>query len=268
MATIKINDLFNTLEDTRSILLQASNDDGMVSRADLQNAIQQAEEPLQRRFLAFFYGFLRKLENRPRMRVTEEVIDRGITFIQEQIIPTFEINETFSMATKQEIAQIHETAFPMAMELIRITQSNSLFTPLEVAEHIAQLTEGLYFDDYGSEAAIPIEAVHIEHQNPTLTPDSFIQALEIPPNDPLSKVERFEPADRTFLTFIEQHFRDGLSNRAQTIVELMQTHLKNPQVIILGADNNPALGSEHPVYVVGIGHNHHLAGFKSVVIWT
>ncbi len=268
MSALKITDLFNTLEETRATLLTAMNGDGIVSRADLKRLLQQTEDPLRKRFLEFFFGFLIKLENRPRMRVTEEVIDRGMAFIREQIIPQFEIRESFADATNQEIAQIHESAFPMAMELLRITASQQSLDPKAVSEQIAELSEGLFFDDYGSEAAIAIESFFLEHPDQTLTPESFVQALGVDPNTPKGVVARFDPADGVLLTFVEQHFRTEGAESARRLVELMQQNLKDHTIIVLGEDNHPDLESNHPVYVVGMGENGDLAGFESVVIWT
>lgn len=268
MAPIKISDLTHTLEDARKTLLTAANQDGIVSRADLKSLLAQTEGPLQSRFLEFFYNFLLKLEDRPGTRVTKNVIDRGIAFIQEQIIPNFEIQDHFTPLTKQEIAQIHKAAFPIAMELIRATNSTLVLSPQEVSEQIAHLKEGLFFDDYGSEAAIPIEPFFVEHTEMKLSAESFVKALKLDPNTPKGTIARYESADRAFLTFVEQHLASGLAQQAQMVVDLMKTHLADHKVIIVGEDNHPDLESNHPVYVLGIGHNGNLAGFESVVIWT
>ena len=268
MAVIKITDLVKTLEETRATLLSAMNGDGIVSRADLRRLLEQTDDLVQRRFLEYFYAFLRKLENRPRMRVTAEVIDNGIDFIQQQIIPNFEIQQSFSPETNQKIAQLHESALPIAMELIRVTKDNVVLSPREVSDNIAQLQEGLFFDDYGSEAAIPIESFFLEHPVQPLSPDSFASALGIDPNTPKGKVERFDPAERVFLRFVEQHFYPQLSDKAQTVVDLMLDNLSDHTIIVIGQDNHPDLESNHPVYVVGMGPNGNLAGFQSVVIWT
>lgn len=268
MASIKIVDLSKTLEDARATLLAATNGDGIVSRADLRRMLQQTADPQKARFLEFFYRFLLELENRPRMRVTEEVIDRGIAFIEAQIIPEFEIKTRFQSSTNQKIAQIHKSALPMAMELIRFTADNVVLTPGEVSEQIAQLTAGLFFDDYGSEAAIAISEFFIEHDSDTLSPNSFVKAIGLDPDTPKGEVARFENADRALQTFVEQHVWSGLSDQAKAVVELMQANLTNLTIIILGLDNHPDLESNHPVYVIGIGQNGNLAGFESVVIWT
>ncbi len=268
MALITINDLLNTLEDTRTTLLSAANGDGMVSRADLKQLLQQTEDPLRRRFLEFFYGFLFKLENKPRMRVTREVIDTGISFIQDQIIPHVEIKSSFTSHTIQKIAQISDFAYPLAMELIRYTAENVILSPQEVSEQIAPLTEGLVFDDYGSEAAIPIETFFLEHPVSLLTPDSFTKALGLAPDTMESEISRFDPAERVLLSFIDYHVALGLGDRARSVVELMQENLRDFTVIIRGEDFNPVFESNHPVYVVGMGLDGDLAGFSSFVVWT
>lgn len=268
MTLIKIIDLINTLEDTRMVLLSATDGDGIVSRADLKRLLQQTKDPMKSRFLEFFYSFLLKLENRPRMRVTEEVIDKGMAFIQEQIIPNFEIREHFTDSTNQKIAAIHEWAFPVAMTLLRIAGNNATLSPKEVSEQIASLTEGLFFDDYGSEAAMPIDSFFLEHPDPILTPDSFTTALGVDPTTPKGTVARFDPAGEVLITFVEQHLGSKLYNQARTLVDLMKENLQEHTIIVMGEDNHPDLESNHPVYVLGIGKNGDLAGFKSTVIWT
>lgn len=268
MSRISILDLSNTLEETREILLNAGGEDGMVSRADLRKLIESLSSEQLKRFIEMFYDFLRRLENRPRMRVTEETIDRGIAFIQEQIVAQFEIADQFSPKTNQAILQAHDAAYPIAMELIRTTKDSLALTPLEVAEQIAQLKEGLFFDDYGTESGDPIKAFYLESDIRELTPESFRTAMGLSLDDPKEKIERYEPADSAFLTFIEVHFRVGLTEPARAIVDLMKQHLKQHTVFIIGEDYNPEVPPVHPVYVVGVGENGDIAGFESVVVWT
>lgn len=268
MASTKIADLFNTLESTRNTLLSATKGDGMLSRADFKALIQNTKDDNKSRFLALFYHFLIKLENRPKMRVTEEVIDRGLAFIQAQIIPHFEIKTEFSAETIKKISETHPSAFPIAMELIRNVQQPELLSPKEVSTQIDPLSEGLLFDDYGSEAAIAISAFFLEHPETQLSPESFAKALGVDPNTPKGKVERFDPADQVLLTFVEQHQGTAQADQAKKVAALMQDNLENLTIIVLGEDNHPDLESEHPVYVFGLGQDGNLAGFESVVIWT
>ncbi len=268
MAKITLQDLWNTLEDTRATLLEAGGQDGMVSRKDFQTLIEQQPSEKHKSFLQFFYTFIRQLEDRPYMRVTAEVIERAITFIEEQIIPNFEIADQFSNQANQKIAQMHDAAYPMALNLIRITQEKKELDTFEVAEEISLYTESLFFDDFGSEAGEPIEAFYQEANIFELTEATFAEALELDPKDPKEKIVRFAPADEALLNFVAQHFRFGLADKADAIVELMNTFLTQITVIILGEDYNPEVPPQHPVFVVGIGKDGNLAGFKSQVIWT
>ena len=268
MALVTINDLVNTLEDTRKILLSASNGDGIVSRDDLKQLLHQTEDPLRRRFLDFFYDFLLQLENRPNVRITEEVIDNGIAFIREQIMPHFEINLNFTWLTNQKIAQVNNLALPMAEELIRKTADNVILSPVEVSEQISGLVEGLIFDDFGSEAGLSIEPFFLEHPDHFLTPDSFIKALGVEPDSLESEISKFESADKVLLKFIDTQIGPEPSARARSIVELMQANLSDFTTIIRGEEFNPVFESNHPVYVVGIGPEGNLAGFQSNVVWT
>ena len=120
----------------------------------------------------------------------------------------------------------------------------------------------------GLKPGIAIEPFFLEHPIQTLTPKSFTTALGVEPDTPAGTVERFDPADRVLLTFIDQHVYSGRADQAQAIVDLMQANLSDLKIIVMGLDNHPDLESNHPVYVVGMGHNGNLAGFESVVIWT
>ncbi len=262
-----IDDLENTLNNTRETLLSATNGDGIVSRDDMERLLEQTEDPSEKRFLQFFYDFLIQLINRPRMRVTEEVIDEGITFIQEEIIQNFEIKQRFTVDTNQKIAQIHELALPMATELITFTAENVILTPREVSTRIAELQEGLFFDDLGSEAGIPIESFFVEHTGPDLTPTSFVTALGLIPDTPQAYASRFRSAEEVLQRFIEKHEPD-LADKARAVVELMEANLSDLTVIVLGEEYLPEYESNHPTYVVGMGLNGNLAGFESAVVWT
>ena len=268
MALVTINDLTHTLQSTRATLLAATTGDGIVSRADHERLLEETEDPVERQFLEFFYGFLIELEDRPRMRVTDDVIDRGIAFIQEQIIPNFEIQTSFLSPTKEKIAQVHEMALPMATELIRMTAENVLLSPREVSEQMESFTEGLLFDDFGSEAGIEIEPIFVEHPAGNVGPDSFVEALGLELHTPRNTVSRFESADKVLAKFLDQHIDSGNAENANALVDLMQANLSDFKIIILGEDNDPALESNHPTYVVGRGNDGNLAGFETVVIWT
>lgn len=266
MALVTINDLKNTLEKTGDTLLSAANGDGIVSRYDFQRLLDGTEDAMEKAFLEYFYNFLILLEDRSGVRVTRAVIDDGIAFVKEQIMPNFEVKLRFTQQTNQKIAQINELAFPMAEELLKITDYRQTLSPREVSEQIGQYTGELFFDDLGSEAAIPIAPFFLEHSSPTLSPKSFVEALGLNPDEPKGMVSRFESADLILQRFIDKH-NDELAPKARAVVELMEENLSDLTAIVLGEEYTSVYESSHPVYVVGIGLNGNLAGFESTVIW-
>ena len=170
MAEITLQDLRDILDETRDKLLRAGGVDGIVSRKDVKRLIESESSELRRSFLEFFYSFLRQLEDRPHSRVTREVIDKGIAFIENSIFPHLEIAATFSDQAKQRISQTHPAAYALSQQLIRVASSDPIFSSLQVSEEIAALTDNLFFDDLGSEASEPIHAYYKERQYPTFEP--------------------------------------------------------------------------------------------------
>jgi hypothetical protein len=267
MALITINALQTTLQTTRETLLSAADGDGIVSRDDFQRLLEQTEDAMEKAFLDYFYNFLIKLEDRPNVRVTREVIDNGIEFITKEIMPNFEVKLRFTQKTNQKIAQINALAFPIAEELLKITDYRQTLSPREVSEQIGEYTGALFFDDLGSEAATPIASFFLEHSSPDLSPKSFVEALGLNPDEPKGIVSRFEPADLILQHFIDKH-NEELAPKARAVVELMEENLSDLTAIVLGEEYTTVYESNHPVYVVGIGLNGNLAGFESTVIWT
>ncbi|NJL76131.1 MAG: hypothetical protein HC892_15060 [Saprospiraceae bacterium] len=267
MSLITINALANTLETTSNALLSVANGDGIVSRDDFQRLLEQTEDAMEKAFLDYFYNFLILLEDRSGVRVTRAVIDNGIAFIKEQVMPNFEVKLRFTQQTNQKIAEINELAFPMAEELLKITDYRQTLSPREVSEQIGQYTGALFFDDLGSEAAILITPFFLEHSIPDLSPKSFVEALGLNPDEPKGIVSRFESADFILYRFIDKH-NEELAPKARAVVELMEENLSDLTAIVLGEDYSSVYESNHPVYLVGIGLNGNLAGFESTVIWT
>ncbi|MEM7512847.1 MAG: nuclease A inhibitor family protein [Bacteroidota bacterium] len=268
MNTISLKDIWKTLDLTQASLLAASNDDGLISRVDLQRAIENESSPSRQALLRQLYSFLLKREENPRGRITEKDLKAGINFIKEQLIPHFEIELDFSPQTRHTLQQLAPMAYPLSNQLLRTTEEHIYLSTEEVASQIGQYTEKLLFDDFGSEAGIAISAFYHEAEVEILTMESFAKALSLDVSTPREEIARFEEAYEPLLNFIDLHAYFGLEDQAQAIVELMQMHLTQLSVIIIGQDNHPDLSSEHPTYVIGVGDDGDLAGFQTKVIWT
>jgi len=261
-------DLQNALNRIRQQLLIAAGKDGMVSKNDLRQVMDEAATETERLFYRVFYNFIKDLENRPNMRVTEEVIDQGIQFIEERLFPHFELTSQFSEKAAQQLHAAHPQGYSLSVQLQRLASQMILPSTRMIAERIAQLTDGLIFDDFGSEADQPIKSFYLEADLQELTPKTFVTAMGLDPEDPKNAVARFVDAEEAFWLFIDlQRFTKKITE-AQQIVDLMRTSLVRNSVIILGEDYNPEVPPQHPVYVIGLGSDGDLAGFESQVIWT
>ncbi|MEL6256318.1 MAG: nuclease A inhibitor family protein [Bacteroidota bacterium] len=268
MAIITIKNLEDTLDSARATLLSSTSGDGIISRDDFQQLQEQTEDPLEKKFLGVFYDFLLQLDFKPRKRVTEAVIDRGISFIREEVIPQLELRLIFGIGANQKTAQVPEAGSAIGSELFTVTSNELLLSPDELKDQIADLANGdLFFEDYGSEEAKPIEAFFQTHPGKPLSPNSFIDAIGLEPGYENSEVSYFDAADQVLENFIKNHTEAGLSNRARALVELMKENLNDFKLVILGNPRSPSLRPNFPVYVVGRGYDGNLAGFSSIIVW-
>ena len=154
------------------------------------------------------------------------------------------------------------------MEILKeITQPIQLSSN-DVAALIANNTVDLFFDDFGSESSQPVEAFFQEAQIETLDEATFRQVLNLPIDDPQYKITQFLSAEEVLAYFEEIHRPLEFGKKAAFIVELMQQNLTQISVVVLGEDYHEEVPPEHFVYVVGVGKEGCLAGFKSQVIWT
>lgn len=266
MALVKINDLSQILAETRTALISSTKGDGMLSREDIKNLLEATKNPLKKQFFESFYEFLFKLDYKPRKRITEALIDRGIHFIQEEVIPYLELNIHLGPKDQESISSLHESAFPLTKALFKLTSREVLFSPEEVYEGIEELARGeLFFDEFGTEEAQPIEAFFEAYSGPSISPLAFVEALGLEPYIPENEVTYFDSADFVLKDFVDKHTQAGLSNRARAVVELMKENLRDFRVIIFGSRGYPTPRTNYPIYVVGMGVDGNLAGFSSSI---
>ncbi len=266
---LTIQDLYQIIDEAASDLLAAAGPDGMVSKDDIEKLLTDATSDIRRELLAAFYHFLRD-EEEPYQRVTRKAIAAGVAFVKEKIIAHFEVmpGGLSEMEVRALIEQGGEEALALGASLKGAARGDAYLAAKEVFEQIAANTDQLFFDYLGSEASEPIEAVHIPADVKNLTPESFSKALNLNPDDPKQVVERFVSAKAFFMIFVPQHRDFGLDDRAFQIVQLMEEHLRQHTIVILGKDYAPDVPPQHPAYVVGVADDGSLVGFKSQVIWT
>lgn len=267
MSRLIVQDLIYAIEKAAEALLAAAGADGMVSKADIMKKLDELQG-VQRGILEAFYDFL-KDEDQPYMRVTRAVIDDGIAFVKEKLIPQFEIMPGgLSEEEVKAMNALNPEAPVLGSRLKQAARGESYLSAQEIFEQIAKNTADLFFDYQGSEASEPIEAVLIPASIKNLTRETFAEALNLNQNDPLEFIQRFVSAEPFFTVFISQHYQFELSDKATAIADLMRNNLRQHSIFILGRDYDPTVPPQHPAYIVGVADDGNLVGFKSQVIWT
>lgn len=258
-------DLLRTLDAAARRLMDAAGYDGRLTRPELRRLLASASGP-ERDLLLLLDRLIRE---RSAGRITQDVIREGIGYVRSELLPQFELAPgALSESESRAFAALHPQALQLAALLKQLATPVSAMTASELAEALRPLTEGLFFDYLGSEGSQPIEALHLPAQAAALTPESLAQALGLAPADPRQAIARFQPAAPFFPVFIEQHRPFGLAEAAAAVAGLMQTHLRDLSVAVLGEDGHPDVDPAHPAYVLGLAADGGFAGFRTEVIWT
>lgn len=267
MARLIVQDLIYAIEKAAKELLAAAGSDGMISKDDIRRKLDE-QQGVQRGILEAFYDFLRD-EDQPRMRVTRTVIEEGIAFVKEKLIPQFELMPGgLSEEETKAMNALHVDAPVLGSRLKQAAFGENYLSAQKIFEQIARESQDLFFDYQGSESAQPIEAVLIPASLTQLTKETFATVMNLNQDDPLELIDRFVSAEPFFPIFIEQHTSPELASKATTIADLMRNNLRQNSIFILGKDYDPNVPPQHPVYVVGLADDGNLVGFKSQVIWT
>ncbi len=267
MPRLTVQDLLITLQQAAEELRVAAGSDGQLSRQDF-NRIIDDKSGNERALLEALYAFLRE-EDQRNMRITRDVLERGMRFVQDKLIAQYEIMPGgLSLQETEAIRALGEDTLPLAFSLKRAAAGTTYLHPMEIFNQIQVLTPELFFDDIGSEGSQSIEAIHIPASITDLTEETFAKALKLNLDDPKDAIARFVPAEEHFTKFISQHYPFELDAKALALVNLMKDNLRQHTVVVLGEDYHDSVPPQHPVYVVGVADNGSLVGFKSQVIWT
>ncbi len=268
MTRLTVQDMRRAIEEAAEDLITAAGPDGMVSREDIQQKLAK-REGAYRDLLEAFYNLLRD-ESQPYQRVTRRVIQEGVAFVREQIIGQMEVTPGALTAAEQAALSVSGMDVLVLGAALKRTTGREVpaLTSRAIFRQIADNAPGVFFDYLGSESSEAIEAVLIPARAAELTPKTFAEALQLDLNDPTQVIERFVSAKPFFEEFAEQHAPFGLDAQAAAIAQVMQEHLTHNSIFVLGRDNEPAMGSQHPAYVVGLASDGYLVGFRSIVVWT
>lgn len=268
MISTSLHQLETALHEAAKHLMRAAGQDERLSPREFRQKITTLSGEM-RDLVEALYQFVIDIDKQGANHITERDIENAVAQIKAEIFPHYVVAESVldENGQKSVKALAPKTALNLAFQLYQTARENQLIPPAHLFQMIKSLSEGLFFDHLGSESAEPIEAVHINCNLTSLNQEFFAQALGLEPNKPEEAIERYRDAAFLLPIFVRQHLDAGLEEQAQAMVELMQVHLRQIVVAVLGEDSSE-VGPQHPVYVLGLASDGSLLGFRSKVIWT
>ncbi|WP_225408442.1 nuclease A inhibitor family protein [Stigmatella hybrida] len=263
MPTIATSDVHAALNRAAEQLLGAAGPDGIVSRKDIRARLLSLEGT-ERALVDTLYRFIDRRDSARSARVTKADIGAALKFIQTDLVDRFDLDN--NGLSEDEIARMSELG-KLAVTLARSLKAATAPTGEALAKKIGELSKGLFFDGYyGTEGGVPIQPFHAAAKLSQLTPDVLRSTLKLT-NRPEHEVARFESADSCLQALINAHYDMPEQEQAEELVRFMKAHLRGIHAALLGRDN-PELGAEHPLYIVGTDSAGNLVGLKTGVIWT
>ncbi|HMQ49611.1 MAG TPA: hypothetical protein PKA70_19245 [Saprospiraceae bacterium] len=137
-------------------------------------------------------------------------------------------------------------------------------------KRLGELSVNLYYNGHGSEGETALYPFYHEGALDRLTPETFTEALGLNPELASDVIELFRPM--TVLLQPERACLIGsidetmLTHCIETINAIANRQLHSLCYMVLGLDDGSIV--EHPLYLIGLTREGHIAGFRSSVIWT
>ena len=276
MTTIATSEVHAALARAADQLLSAGGADGIVSRKDIRAKLLSLEGA-ERDLASALYKFVDGRDAARSARVTKSDIDAAVAFIKTELIDKHDLDQNglsdeevarMSELGKQAVAlarQLKKATAPAA-ETTAPTGEASGLTGEALAQKIAELANGLFLDDFGSEGGYGFAPFHAAAKLSQLTQDTFRATLGLT-DGPKQKIVKFEPGDRSLQKIIGVGYDIDCGPQAEELVRFKKANLREISATVLGPYNEE-LDAEYPVYIVGIDAAGNLVGLKSAAIWT
>lgn len=251
------------------LILEAGGPDGIVSRKDLREKLKTLDG-IEKNLTERFYHFMDHRDYRPGARITQRDVEDTLAYSKEKLIDAYDLNN--NGLSRGEVAQMSVLGQWAVEYALALKHGADGPTDEELVSTMGELSKGLFFFAFGSEADETMETFQQEVLMENLNMDSFSHALQLDQNDPAEFIVRYVEDTRDLHTrFQDQHlrFNPELGQRAVQLIQLMDQHLTQIRVFILGKDNwQEYPRADHPVYWIGLSKERNLIGLKTQVIWT
>ena len=268
MTNTTIQSIDAALQEAAKHLMRAAGQDEKLSTREIRQKLNSLSGEM-RDLTEALYLFVVEIDKQGANHITEKDIELAVAKVKVEIFPKYVVSEhVMSEKDQDNLKELApKTGINLAHQLYQTARSAQVIPAAQVFVQIQGLTKDLFFDYLGSEASMPIEAVHIPSNLTVLSETTFAAALGLEQNKPEEVIARYREAQTFFPIFVRQHMDFWLDIQAQAIVDLMVKNLRQHILVVQGEDNS-SIGAEHPVYVVGLADDGSLVGFKSIVIWT
>lgn len=269
MPSTSLQMLDMALQEAAKQLLHAAGQDEHLSAREFRQKLATLSGEM-RDLTEALYLFVVELDHQGANNITETDIEKTIHRVKTEIFPQYAIAEqVLDEAAQQTVQAIApKTALTLALQLYQTARAPQVLPADQVFQAIQSYTPNLFFDYLGSEASMPLEAVHIPATLTILTQETFAAALGLDSSQPAGMIARFREATTFFPIFVRQHLDFGLDGQAQSVVDVMENNLHQISLVVTGEDSDRFGQAQHPLYAMGLAADGSLVGFKSVVIWT
>ncbi len=266
MARIAKSDVHAALRRAADHMIQAGGPDGIISRKDIKEKLTGLKG-VERRLVDIFFRFIDYRDAGKGARVTAGDVEEALAYAKERMIDKYDLNQ--NGLSEEEIIRMSLTG-RLAVALARILKRSALKEEDQASKalygEIEDLLEGLFFDDFGSEAAEKLFPVYLDTRFEQLTEENFAKALDLDFSQPKDQLARFMPVGNFWEDFVDVQLPERRA-QALNLVEILRANLRDIHIIIVGADQD-GVSPQHPVYVVGLSSWGDILGLRSTVIWT
>jgi hypothetical protein len=273
MGNVATSEVRAAVDRAAAQLLDAAGADGIVSRKDIRTKLLSLEGK-ERELVDSLYRFIDRRDDKRSARMTRRDIDDALAYIREELVDRFDLDN--NGLSEDEVARMSELG-KLAVSLARTLKDVTGNTDESLARQLKSLTaSGIYFDNcFGTEGGVDIQFFQAEAKLSQVSADTFRSTLGLK-SGPEEEIVRFEPAEQALQAIARTYWDDPdleeddkrTAAQARKLVELMKTQLRDTHAVILGRNDPELVGSNHPLYIVGLDSSGSLLGLKTYVVWT
>ena len=274
MSNVATSEVHAAVDRAAAQLLDAAGPDGIVSRKDIRTKLL-ALEGKERELVDSLYRFIDRRDGKRSARMTRRDIDDALAYVRKELVDRFDLDN--NGLSEDEVARMSELG-KLAVSLARTLKDSTGGNKDEpLAQQLQTIVRrGIYFDNcFGTEGGVDIAFFQADAKLTQVTPDTLRSTLQLK-DEPQDEIVRFEPGEQALQAIARTYWDDPdleeddkkTAAQARKLVELMKANLRDIHAAVLGRNDPELVGSNHPLYIVGLDSAGVLMGLKTFVVWT